>query len=206
MDIKDLIVDPEFVDVLTSLYSMPYDVLKEEILEDGVVREPIVTWNNIIIDGHRRYDIIRKHPDRPIRYEIREVEFPNRNAALRWMYWNQLWHGPVIPYQRYYLIGKLYQVEQRDTCTKKDDLMLIQRIAKDYRIHEKTVKRAEKFAKGLDLAEETVPGARQDILAGKIRPSYKDILEFLATDRSKDRKKFLAEFPQDKGTVRYLYR
>jgi len=49
------------------------------------------------------------------------------------------------------------------------------RIAKDNGISRRSVFRAEAFSKAVDIADEVEPGIRSELLAGKIKPTEKDI-------------------------------
>ena len=72
-------------------------------------RDPIITWNNIIIDGHNRYEICnRLH----IPYAVREMPFENRERAIVWICSNQLGRRNITEETRRYLIGKQYELEK----------------------------------------------------------------------------------------------
>ena len=63
----DIIVDPRFRDKIPKPSEEERRRLEENILADGLVREPLVLWKgtNILVDGHNRWDIIQKHPEIP---------------------------------------------------------------------------------------------------------------------------------------------
>lgn len=88
LKLSDLKVDDEFKNLITSLTDEEFEQLEKNIVEDEEVREPLVTWNGVIIDGHNRYAILQKHPEIP--YKINEVVFFSRNEALVWIINNQL--------------------------------------------------------------------------------------------------------------------
>ena len=79
-------IDPEFKTLIWPLRKEEYLQLEVNLTIDGC-REPIITWNNIIIDGHNRYEICnRLH----IPYAVREMPFENRERAIVWICSNQL--------------------------------------------------------------------------------------------------------------------
>lgn len=88
MKLADLKVDDEFKNLIQPLTADELEQLEKNIVDDGEVREPLVTWNGVIIDGHNRYAILQKHPE--ISYKINEVVFFSRNEALVWIINNQL--------------------------------------------------------------------------------------------------------------------
>ena len=99
---QELTVDPEFRDKIPPLTEDKFSLLEENILLDGAVVSPLIVWNGTILDGHNRYEIIRKHPE--LAYTIRKVVFDNRYEALSWICKNQLGRRNLTPQQKKYLI------------------------------------------------------------------------------------------------------
>ena len=52
-------IDPEFKTLIRPLRKDEYLQLEVNLAVDGC-REPIITWNNIIVDGHNRYEICNR--------------------------------------------------------------------------------------------------------------------------------------------------
>lgn len=193
MNISDLIIDKEFESVIPPLTDEEFELLKESALNDGEVYHPLVVWNNIIVDGHHRYKILKDNPE--IKYRIKEREFENRYEAISWICLNQLGRRNLNDAQKKMLIGRRYKTEKmargasdgfRGNQHKKsvkgqnvplpDDVHITSsRIATEMGTNEKTVRRAEKFVDGVDAAEEVLPGVTKDITSGKIKPKQADI-------------------------------
>ena len=74
------------------------------------------------------------------------------------------------------------------------------RIANEIGTNERYVRRAEEFARGIDAAEEAVPGIKQEIFSGDIHPPDKDIVA-VARAPSEERKA-LAEQLRHPGPTR----
>mgnify|MGYP002813614194 CR=1 FL=1 len=53
---KTLIINQDFKNLLFPLSTDEYKTLTDSIVTEGC-RDSIVVWNNIIIDGHNRYNI-----------------------------------------------------------------------------------------------------------------------------------------------------
>lgn len=53
-------IKKEYKTLIPPLSPEEYQYLEENILKDGV-REPLVVWGDILIDGHNRYEICQKH-------------------------------------------------------------------------------------------------------------------------------------------------
>lgn len=193
MNISDLIIDKEFESVIPPLTDEEFELLKESVLNDGEVYHPLVVWNNIIVDGHHRYKILKDNPE--IKYRIKEREFENRYEAISWICLNQLGRRNLNDAQKKMLIGRRYKTEKmargasdgfRGNQHKKsvkgqnvplpDDVHITSsRIATEMGTNEKTVRRAEKFVDGVDAAEEVLPGVTKDITSGKIKPKQADV-------------------------------
>ena len=185
--------DPEFQSKIPPLTFEELNQLEANILRDGRILNPIIVWEGLIVDGHNRYTIAKKHPEIP--FTIHEKEFASRYEAIIWICKNQLGRRNLTPEQKKYLIGKQYEAEKmklggdhgnsrssngtfspnsqngdlgnsRTTCKK---------IAAENGISKNTVLRAEQFSKGVDAAEEAVPGTRKKVLSGEVKPTAAEI-------------------------------
>lgn len=109
---QELKIDEEFKELIPPLTDDEYKLLENSILTEGL-REPILVWNGIIIDGHNRYEICKKH-NLPI--FTKEISFSSRDEALLWILNNQLGRRNLTPYQKAKLAlakGKLLEKEAR---------------------------------------------------------------------------------------------
>ena len=98
----DLTVDPEFRDLIPPLNEEELKLLEESLVADGC-ESPLTVWNGVIIDGHNRYAICRKHE---IPFSIQEKNFSSRDDAMLWMLRNQLGRRNLNSYQRVELVLK----------------------------------------------------------------------------------------------------
>ena len=195
--LENLIVDPEFEEKIPRLSEEEFQLLEQLILEEGRIKDPIVTWNGIIVDGHNRYRIMLKHPEIQIPFDIYEKEFPDRFAAIAWICKNQLGRRNLTPEDRKYLIGKQYEAEKQSVGAPEgnqnrsfqwyqndtiENRRTSERIAKENNVSRSSVVRAERFAQGVDAAEEAVPGARKEILSGRVKATDKAIASIAKAD------------------------
>jgi len=82
-----MIIDKEFRDLIPPLSKDEYNQLKENIRHEGWrENEAIITWNNIIIDGHHRNKICEELGIIP---KYIEKDFQNRDEVKIWMINNQ---------------------------------------------------------------------------------------------------------------------
>ena len=98
----DLAVDPEFRDLIPPLNEEELKLLEESLVADGC-ESPLIVWNGVIIDGHNRYAICRKHD---IPFSIQEKNFDTREEVMLWMLRNQLGRRNLNNYQRVELVLK----------------------------------------------------------------------------------------------------
>ena len=186
--LQNLRIDPEFESKIPPLREEELKQLEENILADGVVINPLIVWNGIIVDGHNRYRILQQHPE--IQFTIYEKEFPDRYAVIAWICKNQLGRRNLTSQQFKYLMGQQYKAEKiayggdrKNNAPKSSyqngNLILkektCERIAAENGVARNTVIRAEQFANGVDAAEEAVPGIKQEILTGSIKPTEKAV-------------------------------
>lgn len=79
-------IDPEFKNLIPPLSTEEYAQLEANIKTDGC-RDPIVLWNDFIIDGHNRHEICTKHG---IAFECIRKRFESREEAVLWIIGNQI--------------------------------------------------------------------------------------------------------------------
>lgn len=183
-----LTIDPEFEAKCPPLTEDELAQLEENILEEGLVLMPLIVWNNTIVDGHNRYKIAQKHPG--IEFRIHEKQFNNRYEAISWICKNQLGRRNLTPMQKKYLIGARYDAEkmahggdrkseQAKSSGQNGHLIEGQKkrkqIAEETHTSEGYVQRAEYYAKGVNVAEEVLPGIKNDLLSGKYKPKETDV-------------------------------
>ena len=186
-----LTIDPEFEAKCPPLTEDELSQLEENILEEGLVLMPLIVWNNTIVDGHNRYRIALEHPG--IEFRIHEKHFNNKYEALSWICKNQLGRRNLNPMQRKYLIGERYDAEKmalslrgnqytsssESACDqighKQNPIRTRKRIAEETNTSEGYVMRADQYAKGVNAAEEALPGIKDDLLSGKYKPKETDV-------------------------------
>ena len=188
MNLNALKVAPEFQGKIPPLTFEELNQLEANILRDGRIINPIIVWEGLIVDGHNRFIIAKKHPEIP--FTVHETEFTNRYEAIVWICKNQLGRRNLTPEQKKYLIGKQYEAEKcvnggdrKSSAAKSgghfDHLIkpekTRERIARETNTTDSFVRRAEHFAKGVDVADEAVPGTRQKVLSGEVKPTAAEI-------------------------------
>jgi len=81
----DIIINKELQSLLPPLTSEEYRTLEESLLVDGC-RDPLIVWNNILVDGHNRLEICAKHG---INYSVEEIQAGSIEDIKIWIIDNQ---------------------------------------------------------------------------------------------------------------------
>jgi len=123
----------ELESLIPPLSNEEFKQLERNILEEGI-REPLITWNGILIDGHNRYRIAQEHD---INYETLEKEFDNIFLVKVWMIYNQFGRRNLSNYQRSVLALELEDVFKEKA---KENLVLT----------------GENFGKGLQISAKPI--------------------------------------------------
>ena len=212
MKLSQLKIDPEFQSKIPPLQFEEEQQLEQNIIAEGRLLNPIITWNGYILDGHTRYRILKKHGF--IKFEVEEIQLANKYEALAWICKNQLGRRNLSPERKKFLLGKEYESTKLAVgaplgskhgirkCGQNDHIFTesrtCQRIASEHGVGEKTVRRAEKYSQGIDAAEEAVPGAQEEILTGRIKATDAQIAALPAIPKE-ERPAILDELRKEKG-------
>ena len=141
-----------------------------------------------LVDGHHRWKVILEAKDegKTIKYRVRSVDFADKLAAFEYMHENQLGRRNLTDEEREVEIGKLYKVRKKRTGEHKgnqytkmesgqNDQIPTRRETRDgtagiignqYGVSEKNVRRAEKYADGIDALRNVSQDAADKILSG----------------------------------------
>ena len=107
MKLSQLKIDPEFQSKIPPLQFEEEQQLEQNIIAEGRLLNPIITWNGYILDGHTRYRILKKHGF--IKFEVEEIQLANKYEALAWICKNQLGRRNLSPERKKFLLGKEYK-------------------------------------------------------------------------------------------------
>ena len=219
----NLKIDPEFQNQIPPLTDDEYKQLEENILKEGKLLSPLIVWNNTLVDGHNRYEIVQEHPE--ISFSTMPLPFESREEVLAWICKNQLGRRNLTPEQKKFLIGKQYSVEHRKpggngnnqytTATQEavqeelcqndtipptaTENSVRKQIAERNNVSESYVARSEKFMRGVEIMEQMVPGMQEKILSGQTKIRDADLHRLAKADYI-DRQKIVDEilYPEDR--------
>lgn len=185
-------IDPDFRDIICPMTQAEKLQLEDNILADGC-REPIIVWNNTIIDGHNRYDICHRHG---IPFGIREIQFDYKEAAIAWICSNQLGRRNLTEETRKFLIGMQYESEkvantmrnaqginqyteiEKPKHSKPGSIRHITalRVAEEHALSHATVQKYGAFTRAVSEIQKKAPDIATNILSGRYKISHQNIV------------------------------
>ena len=116
-------IDREFQSLIPTLSAEEYGQLEENILHDGI-RDALIVWNGVLLDGHNRYKIAQTHG---LSYDVQEMNFASREDAEIWVIKNQFGRRNLSAYDRSVLALRLKPIveakalERRNLGLKSDE-------------------------------------------------------------------------------------
>jgi N6-adenosine-specific RNA methylase IME4 len=102
----NLEVNEEFKKLIPPLSKEEYEQLETNCLNEGI-REAILTWNGVIIDGHNRYEIAKRWN---LDFQTKSKVFKDESEVREWMINNQFGRRNLSNYQRGVLALELESV------------------------------------------------------------------------------------------------
>ena len=158
--------------------------LEQSIIDEGC-RDPLVLWDDILLDGHHRYDICLRYE---IPFKTIVKGFDDREQAKYWVICNQLARRNLPPEQISYLRGLKHTIEENQQELKSQSETLNEprkpgrpfrggdtasRLAKEFGVSRATIFRDSKFAEAVDKMPEE---EKKKILSGKSKKTKKEIM------------------------------
>lgn len=93
---EKLAIDREFRSLIPALTEEELALLEESLKREGC-RDPLVTWQGKILDGHHRYRICKKYK---IKFSTIELDLPRKDSAKEWIIRNQFGRRNLTIFQR----------------------------------------------------------------------------------------------------------
>lgn len=171
-----IIIDKEFESLIPPLSPEEFQQLEENCVKEGI-RDALITWNGVLIDGHNRFKIAAKHG---LQWTEKKMEFADRNEAIRWIILNQFGRRNLSAYDRSILALKLKpviaekakekQVEAGGAVRQKSDKAVIdtkKELAKVAGVSHDTIHKVEAIQKsGNEQLIKDVREGRESINSG----------------------------------------
>ena len=207
-----LIIDEHFKELIRPLRKDEYLLLEANLNADGC-RDPITTWNGVIIDGHNRYEICHRLG---IPFKVKEMKFNSREEVIVWICANQLGRRNITEETRKYLIGMQYESEKLVASKRKEkgknqyaknvpyetfgpdemsdslpssNRSTAMRLANEHHVSHATVEKYGVYARALEEIGHKEPAIIAKVLSGRFKISHDNIIEL--SQRSTDDIKLL---------------
>jgi len=178
---QEIIIDAEFRDLIPPLDEETYRWLEANLFEHGC-RDALVTWGGLLIDGHNRYEICKKHD---IPFTVVEKSFAVREEALIWIISTQVARRNLNSIQLSHFRGLHYKAEKALITNKKGKNQYseveaqkepqplsestAEKLARHYKVSVNTIKRDSNVAEGVESIGHVSSEAKRKILSGDIR-------------------------------------
>lgn len=188
---QELKINPEFEEIVPPMGQEEFEQLEKVIVKEGRILSPIITWNGFVVDGHRRYKVLEKHPE--IDFTTFEKHFENKYEAISWICENQISTKRLSNRYERYLRAIQYEAEKHTgkfngnqytlpkesglgkSCPDQKSHGTRTLIAQKLGVPECEIKQAQQIYNGIKAADEVLPGIADDILFERINPTDKAI-------------------------------
>ena len=175
-----------FKNLIPPLTDEEFAQLENNIIKEGC-RDSLVVWNNILIDGHNRYEICTKHN---IPFTTVAKHFNSQDEAEEWIIKNQFGRRNLTLFQRSELALRLKPIiqakaKERQLATLKQNATDVQKsaprektkardeLAKIAGVSHDTIEKVEVIKK--QGTEEQIQRARQGGKGNSVNAIFKEI-------------------------------
>lgn len=169
--LKRLEIDPEFQNLIRPLTPDEYKNLEEQLVDEGC-RDELIIWEDVIIDGHNRYEICQKHE---IPFKTKEMFFDDRSEVIVWMIKHQFGQRNLQQYERSVL--SLRYEEELKKMAKENQVASGENFGKGLTNLSKpieTINTRKEVAKIAGVSEGTI--AKVKVIEAKATPEQKEAL------------------------------
>jgi len=170
-----MIIKKDFQSLIPALSEEEKNQLESNLIADGC-RDPLVMWGDTLIDGHNRFEICTRLG---IDFKTISKDFDSDIDAKIWMLNLQRGRRNSTPEQLSYMRGKRYELEKQKVSNASGNNQFVvkvqnvpqpdtaEKLAIEYDVSDKTIKRDAEFTRGIDAIESVKPEIKEIILSGK---------------------------------------
>ena len=193
---KNIVILPVLKNLIRPLDNDEMAQLKANILSNGC-QDSLKIWQTtqkiinsdsatneeqfVLIDGHNRYKICTENN---VSFAVSIMKFQSLDDVISWMIDFQLGRRNMslneISYYRGLKYNQEKKIEKTDNFSSTGtSLKTSQKLAEQYGINEKTIRRDAEFAKGVESLSQEL---KRDFLSGNVKVTKKDIEELGKAD------------------------
>jgi len=181
MKSKEIIIDKEYSELMPPLSTDAFSKLKKSIINEGC-RDPLVLWDNVLLDGHNRYRICMENN---IIFKRVEKNFESRELAKVWIIDNQLGKRNLNDAQRIDLVDKSLGYQEMENA-KQRQVRKPESVVENFppqnlgksrdKLGEKAKVSGRQYGKGIKIKEQK-PELWKECLDGdkSINEAYKEV-------------------------------
>ena len=188
---QKLQIDPYFRRLSVPATEDEQKQLEASLLREGC-KEPVIVWNGVILDGHKRYEICSYEE---ISFEVVNKRFHTREEAAEWLCGYRIPKIKLYQTMFKYLVGEKYLLEKQlyikqqeaaaENGKKIDQWRGSFAIANEFGINRSSVQRFGKLAGSLDqIAEKDLPMFHA-IVEERIHATYAQVDTYAQMDSAK---------------------
>jgi N6-adenosine-specific RNA methylase IME4 len=160
-------IDNEFRGLIPPLTTEEYAGLEQSIIAEGC-RDALITWNDILVDGHNRHAICTKYG---IPFNTSEKTFENRDKVKEWIILNQFGRRNLSAYDRSVLalrLKELFAEKARERMLagtpvlKSEQGRTVEKIAHVAGVGKDTIAKVQK------IEERATPETKEKVKSGEV--------------------------------------
>lgn len=207
---EKITIDEEFRQLIPKLSVEEYAQLEKNIITDGC-REALIVWNDVLVDGHNRYEICIKNN---IDFRIIKKDFKDKTDAIIWIINNQFGRRNISNYQRSILALRLEDVlKEKAKVQQGKRTDILQNSVKSYEPPE-AINTQKALAKTANVSHDTIykvkkiqekaaPEMKAKLENGEasINEVFKEIQQVERREKIETIRKTVAEVPKGKFNV-----
>jgi hypothetical protein len=192
--------DKEFQNLIPPLSPSELADLHRSLDAEGC-HDALIIWKgeNLLIDGHNRLRWCREHK-KP--FPVVEKEFTDRDAVKAFIISTQLGRRNLSPAAESYLRGKRYlETKKQGSRTDKtsgqtDQKTTAEKLAEEFKIGEKTIRREAHFAEAVDLIVGNCGQDAKNLILTRDTGLTRGGVHRLAKLKPEEQKKFIQELKE----------
>ena len=140
-------IDKEFESLIPPLSAEEFQQLEENCVKEGI-RDALITWNGVLIDGHNRFKIAAKHG---LQWTEKKMEFADRDEAKLWIIRNQLGRRNLNSFSRSELA-----IQGKELIAKKAKEQQIRKSVSQKSVEQKPIDTQKELAKIAGVSHDTI--------------------------------------------------
>lgn len=187
LTLADIKINYDFENLLPKQNADQFRQMEENMIAEGGAHDPLIIWDghDVLLDGHHRMRVLKAHPE--LQWYPKYVSLSNEEEAKEWIIKKAIGERNLTPIQLDDLTGQLFDMRKgrrggnrgtpkdasgrftskcdNSTLPSKD---VAKELAEELGTSRRSVYAAGDTHHGLDAIEAVIPGAKNEILSGKL--------------------------------------